>query len=716
MATQRTNVLLQHVRKILTAQEAEHLTDRELLRRFAQERDEPAFATLVRRHGPMILHACQRVLHNWHDAEDAFQATFLVLARKAASRQWKESVSTWLYLVAYRLSLKLRANRDRRLPHPRRPVARSPEDPQAVAGDGELRSMVDEELSRLPEKCRAPLVLCSLEGFTRDEAARHLGWSLGRFRRCLEQGRALLRQRLERRGLPLSALFATVLGTEEAARATVPLALTQSAVQMGVQTALAKTVPGALVSARATALAEGALKGMWMFKVKVALSAVLALGIAGAGAGIALQHAAASKPAEPKQPESPQSVVQEAGKPSEPPPSQIAPRAGELTITGTVLMPDGSPAAGAVVSSLHGEEGLARTVRADSHGRFRLTGHFGLNCRLHAYTADMSFQTTFHISEVLARKRSATAVEMKLTRAREHVVTVTAENVPVEGAQVAATGFDYKVQGVTDKDGKINLRVPSAELLTALVAWHPRFGAAGFRDLDHGIAPASSKLALLATAPHTIRVTDIEGRVGPNLRLGVHVSTEPPNWILTGDVGAAHVCTDAGGKATCPWFPQQFKYVDVSIIDSAGDWKIDEIDRGKSSEGLTTVHVRRKRAVQGQLVMPEGVSAEGLLITGFGFGPKHNGDLPRTRANRDGSFTLKVSADHGYVLSVADQEWASDPWTGMILLDDKAEPARITLQVYRATPLTVRVTRGPQHQPVANAWIDLNKETEFTWA
>jgi hypothetical protein len=79
MATQLTNVLLQHVRKILTAQEIEHLTDRELLRRFAQERDEAAFATLMRRPGPMILHACHRVLHNWHDAEDAFQATFMVL-------------------------------------------------------------------------------------------------------------------------------------------------------------------------------------------------------------------------------------------------------------------------------------------------------------------------------------------------------------------------------------------------------------------------------------------------------------------------------------------------------------------------------------------------------------------------------------------------------------------------------------------------------------
>src|SRR5262249_20668880 len=161
----------------------------------------------------------------------------------------------------------------------------STEDPLAVASARELCGMLDEELSRLPEKCRAPLVLCSLEGFTRDEAARQLGWSLGTFRRRLEQGRALLRQRLERRGLPLSVIFAAVLGTEEAARATVPLALTESAIQMATRTALGKAVPAALVSSRVAALAEGALKGMWIYKAKVALAAMLVVGIAGAGAG-----------------------------------------------------------------------------------------------------------------------------------------------------------------------------------------------------------------------------------------------------------------------------------------------------------------------------------------------------------------------------------------------------------------------------------------------
>jgi RNA polymerase sigma factor (sigma-70 family) len=316
VAAKHVSIILQHVRKILTVKELEQLSDRELLRRFAREREEAAFATLVRRHGPMVLHGCQRVLHNWHDAEDAFQATFLVLARKAAARRWDESVGTWLYLVAYRLALNIRAGRDRNLPPNPHPMERSCQDPFAVASQNELSDLLDEELSRLPEKCRAALVLCALEGFTRDEAARQLGWSFGTFRRRLEQGRALLRERLIRRGLPLSALFATVLGTKDSVKAALPFELTQAVVQAAVRSTLEKGVPAALVSSRVAALTQGALKGLVLSKVKAALMIFLAVGIAGVGTGLAVQRLAATKPAEQRQEEQPRSVVLAASRPS----------------------------------------------------------------------------------------------------------------------------------------------------------------------------------------------------------------------------------------------------------------------------------------------------------------------------------------------------------------------------------------------------------------
>src|SRR6266480_335314 len=155
---------------------------------------------LVRRHGPMVLRVCQRLLHNWHDAEDVCQATFLVLASKAASGHWQASVAGWLHQVAYHLARKAQAAAVRRGVHERHVVDRPVPDLLETITGRELQAVLDEELARLAEKYRAPLVLCYLEGATRDEAARQLGWALGTLKSRMERGRELLRIRLARRG------------------------------------------------------------------------------------------------------------------------------------------------------------------------------------------------------------------------------------------------------------------------------------------------------------------------------------------------------------------------------------------------------------------------------------------------------------------------------------------------------------------------------------
>src|SRR5262249_10537307 len=150
-------------------------TDRQLLQRFAAGHDEAAFTELVRRHAALVLGVCQRVLHHSHDAEDAFQATFLVLARKAALLRWQESGSKWLYEVACRTALKARANAARRRAHERQAEAMRQPSPVAELARQELRGLLDAELARLPARYRAPLLLCYLEGKTNAEAARQLG-------------------------------------------------------------------------------------------------------------------------------------------------------------------------------------------------------------------------------------------------------------------------------------------------------------------------------------------------------------------------------------------------------------------------------------------------------------------------------------------------------------------------------------------------------------
>jgi len=178
-------------------------TDRQLLEAFARCGDESAFTLLVHRHGSLVLGVCRRVLGNAADAEDAFQATFLVLARKADKVAWHESVRNWLYGVAHRIARKARMLQARRAQKERE--AGTAEKSSALESAwAEVRGVLDEELHNLPAKYRAPLLLCCLDGKTREEAAAELGWSVGSVKGRLERGREMLRERLRGRGLTLS--------------------------------------------------------------------------------------------------------------------------------------------------------------------------------------------------------------------------------------------------------------------------------------------------------------------------------------------------------------------------------------------------------------------------------------------------------------------------------------------------------------------------------
>jgi RNA polymerase sigma factor (sigma-70 family) len=262
------------------------IPDADLLARFVRARDESAFAQLVERHGPMVLGVCRRVIGKVHEAEDAFQAAFLALARNAGRIRSGDSLTAWLYGVAVRVSLKARgvAARDRRANG--RPPVRTAPDPLAEITGRELVAAIDEELARLPKQFRLAVVLCCLEGLSQDEAARRLGWSAGSVKGRLERGRVRLKERLARRGLALSAALAGVaLGD---ARAVVPPHVFARTVGL----AASHGTPPAVAQLAAVAVASGTV---W----KLAAVAVLILAVGG-GATIGRRHAPAQAPA-PKQ-------------------------------------------------------------------------------------------------------------------------------------------------------------------------------------------------------------------------------------------------------------------------------------------------------------------------------------------------------------------------------------------------------------------------------
>jgi RNA polymerase sigma factor (sigma-70 family) len=312
----------------VAADDARRLTDAELVRRFAADRDEAAFAALTERHGPMVRAVCRRLLGHAQDAEDAAQAVFLVLARNAARVRKQASVAAWLHGVATRVCRKALSRRPKQLAEPGPPPEAIPDRP---AGDSDAltwadaRRVIDDALAALPESLRLPLVLCYLQGLTRDEAATQLGWSLSTLRGRLERGRERLRAELLRRGVSLSVGLATVLLSESAATAA-----------PGWSAAVARAATGqAPVSAPVDLLTHGAVPIMtrkFLLFPAVLLAGSLVAGLASQNSG------GRESPGSPGQP-----PPKPAGKVFQPEPK--APAVAEKlkgTWVGSITSPDGT--------------------------------------------------------------------------------------------------------------------------------------------------------------------------------------------------------------------------------------------------------------------------------------------------------------------------------------------------------------------------------------
>jgi RNA polymerase sigma factor (sigma-70 family) len=293
--------VIQYLRRGGILPDSPALTDGQLLECFITRHDEAAFAALVQRHGPMVWGVCRRVLRNPPDAEDAFQATFLVLVRKAVSIVPRERVANWLYGVAYQTARKARATSARRQARERQ-VATMPE-PPVVEQDlwGDLQPILDQELSRLPEKYRVAIVLCDVEGRTRQESARQLGLPEGTLSGWLSRGREMLAKRLARRGVALAGATLAGVLTQMAASAAAPTSVVSSTIQAACVFAAGQAASG-VVSVQVAALTEGVLKSMLVNKTKMAAATLLLLGILGICAtGLAYRATAGDRPGQTQQ-------------------------------------------------------------------------------------------------------------------------------------------------------------------------------------------------------------------------------------------------------------------------------------------------------------------------------------------------------------------------------------------------------------------------------
>src|SRR5262245_33876494 len=284
MATLRLAPLLVHIHALADGRRGRRRTDRQLLDDFADRRDESAFAALVSRHGPMVLRVCRRVLLHEQDAEDAFQATFLVLAGNAGSIRKRDTIGDWLHGVAFRTAMKAKRTAARRRNHEARlRTAAPPEKPSPTWDD--VQAVLDEEIQRLPSYFRQAFVLCVLEGKSGPEAAAELGCKEGTVKSRVNRARQALQRQLARRGIHLAALLAALSLAEKNGRASLPATLASATVRSGLLVAAGEPAAG-VIPTHVAALAAGVTRAMFLTKAKIATVALLALALIATGAGV----------------------------------------------------------------------------------------------------------------------------------------------------------------------------------------------------------------------------------------------------------------------------------------------------------------------------------------------------------------------------------------------------------------------------------------------
>jgi RNA polymerase sigma factor (sigma-70 family) len=320
----RSEVVLHHLYTLFNVGVVAGLTDGQLLEQFVRQRGEAAevaFAALVERHGPAVLRTCLVIVGNDHDAQDAFQATFLVLVRKGGTLWVEDSLGPWLHRVACRAAARVKVATDQRRAIERRAAK--------IAGnqrrsDSEVRDdlsrALHEEVDRLPSHYRRPIILCDLEGHSYEEAARHLGCPVGTVRSRLARGRERLRGRLIRRGLAPSAELAGTAIFTNAMPKTVPAALLKSTIQAATSGQADLTVTAGVVSASVTAIVEGVLRAMLMTKIRTMIVLTLAAAVTVTGLGLLARGAADGTP--PANQETGKTKVEIAGPPPAPSPTR----------------------------------------------------------------------------------------------------------------------------------------------------------------------------------------------------------------------------------------------------------------------------------------------------------------------------------------------------------------------------------------------------------
>jgi RNA polymerase sigma factor (sigma-70 family) len=689
---------LRHLETVLSSGALGSLSDKALLDRFlsgsGNSDSAAAFAALVERHGPMVLGVCRDVLREVHDAEDASQATFLILAKRGRSIRRPDSLASWLFGVALRVAAKARLETARR-----REIERRGGEMKSRLGDHEVRAVsgpeIYAELDRLPEKFRAPIILCHLEGLTNEQAAVQLGFPVRTIQRRLAQGRDRLRARLGRHGIDRATGFVGLWCAANAA----PEAWLEATVRAAAGLAAGQKT-AAVASTAVTALTEGVLTIIFINRLKIAAASVMAAGaliVAMVGTGAAIASRNQTESSTQKDEIARVASDQDAQKAGSPAFARVGP-----WIKGVVVDTSGRTVAGAQVSSLWTVDSKVVTTKTDGTFVIATNEPRLLNQSFLATADDGARQGTFRFDGPTGFKDPRSLVRIVLKPACIVAVSVVdARGAPVEGAVVEVLDLVFPVaKGRTDARGIVKLSAPSDALTYWIYGYKPGVGFDYFENyasVPPLFSPPPERAWLVLNGTRTVRVRALDSADQPVP--GVEIM--PITVLKKGKLKSvnfsgsfAKVRTDAQGIATFDWLPSDIQagtaFVAATLSYCTPKWPILDVDKPNE---VVTMRLLRHTTISGKVTRPDGAPASEILVVAQGAGNAYPAGSGSARTLADGSYTLAVPPEQSYMVYVDDGEWAARTQTGVVVREGQPRSG-VDLRLENGSVISGRVTAG----------------------
>lgn len=703
MADAHGEVIRRDLRAFLEVGAVDDFSDGVLLERFIAGRGDAAssaaFAVLVERHAAMVHRVCRGVLRDRHEADDAAQATFLVLARRAVAIRQADSLASWLFGVALRVARRARAAEKRRHDRERQGGemrARAVASPELVEAWAELH----EEIGRLAERHRAPVILCGLEGLTHDQAAARLGLPVRTVQRRLAEARDRLRHRLGRRGLAPAVGLLDATAVSGATSATWVGATVRAATSIAAGGATASAA-----SAAVTSLTEGMVETMRLGRWKAIAAGTLAPGVACVALVVAGWTAI----------------------PAERPAQVVASRADEVTIRrnsigpridGIVVDEAGRPVAGAAVSVLWTADPRPTSTAADGTFTLDTDEPRRVNLAFLATADEGGRQGIFRYQDFTTNKDPRTPVRIVLRPAREvRVTAVDGRGTPVPGAEVFLLDLVFPVaRGTTDDRGSVSLRAPAEAMTQYLFGLKPGVGFDYFetsQSTPPTFRPPPPEVRLHLDGARTVRVkaVDSSGRPASGIDL-VPWLVRKKGKLNEVNLSAFEVKsrTDATGVATFDWLPAEMQGR-ATFLNASPDYSLaDRVDYDADRPvAEVAARVSRNVRVAGRVARPDGTPAPGILIEATGVTrSSSNSGFGRTRTGPDGTYSMKVAAEEIYVIAVLDETWAAPTRSGVVAREGQ-DLEGIDFALSQGAVIRGRVTAGPASKPAVGETVVLNE-------